>query len=147
VEDSLAKNRTGALQVNERSTPINGYRLTLIHSKNTTTSASCVAQAKTQERRGEKKSEKNEQKRKEEKHQLTFQPTSTATSPSPSPFPSPKANSSFESPHVSPSKPGSPSPPNCSWIIQLQQVQTAYHAHLKASVLRCLNLLSLKCSS
>ena len=62
--------------------------------------------------------------------------------------PSPKENSSYyESPLVSPSKPGPPSPSNCSCTIQPQQVQTAYRAHLKASVPRRLNLSRLKCSS
>ena len=115
--------------MNERSTPINGSRWSLIHiQKHHDERVLCVAQAKIQERKGNR-------------DQLTFQPTSTAASPSP------WANPSSETPHTSPAKPGFPSPPNCSWTIEPQHVQTSYRADLKASVPRCLNLSSLKCSS
>ena len=116
--------------MNERSTPINGSRLSLSHiQKHDDKRILCLAQAKIRERK------------EKEREQRTCQPTSTAASPSP------WANPSSETPHTSPAKPGFPSPPNCAWTIEPQHVQAVYRAHLKASVPRCLNLSSLKCSS
>ena len=114
------ENLIGAHPVNKRSTlPINGLHFNVCPwstSKNTT------------KKEEEEKEREKRTKTKREKHQLTFQPTSTAASPSPSL----RADSSSETPQVSPSEPGCPSPPNCSWTIQLQHVLPV--AHLRVSV-------------